>query len=81
MRLCFSLGDIDGVYQVSFLFINPHNSSLLIGTRQLGMFKHIETIDHTGNECMTSHDGVCNQALYNPLFNVVSQQKFINTIS
>ena len=66
------MGSFGGVSQVSALFINTLNSSLLIGTHALGMFEHRETKDHTGKATLTTHDGSCNQALYNPLFDIVS---------
>lgn len=76
-----SSGPLGGIYHVSAMYVNPVNSSLLVGTRYLGMFEHRETMDHTGKASLTTHDGICNQALYNPLFDVVSCKHFYRFIT
>ena len=72
-KICdnYRVGSTGGVYNVSAMYVNQANSALLIGTHFLGMLEYKETMDHTGTECLTTHDGPCNKALYNPLFDLV----------
>jgi len=58
-------------YPLSALLINPLNSSLILGSNHLGIIEYRETKDHTGQECLTSHDALVSHVLYNPLFDLV----------
>jgi len=61
------------LHHVTSLHLNDCTSSLLVGTHYLGMFEFKNSQDSAGNLYTTTHDGLCTQATYNPLFDLVRQ--------